>query len=81
MIEISSIRKIDALGRIVLPKQARKLLAAEEGDSVEVLVDSENSQIILRRYGKRCLKCSGIVNLKEIKPDLYLCAACIQDLA
>lgn len=80
MSEVNSIRKIDALGRIVLPAQARKILGAEEGDSVEVLVDPENSQVLLRKSSSRCLKCGGDVDLKEIKPGFHICAACLQAL-
>ena len=42
------IRKIDALGRIVIPSELRSMLALEEKDSLEIFVDGSN--IVLRRY-------------------------------
>lgn len=42
------IRRIDDLGRIVIPKEIRKNLRIKEGDNLEVFVDNED--IILRKY-------------------------------
>lgn len=42
------IRRIDDLGRIVIPKEIRKSFKINEGDSLEIFVD--NNQIILNKY-------------------------------
>lgn len=42
------IRRIDDLGRIVIPKELRKTLRIKNGDSLEIFVDSED--IILKKY-------------------------------
>ncbi len=42
------IRKIDDLGRIVIPKEIRKTLKIREGDSLEIYIEGE--RIILNRY-------------------------------
>ena len=42
------IRRIDDLGRIVIPKEIRKNLRIKEGDNLEVFV--QNEEIILRKY-------------------------------
>ena len=42
------IRRIDELGRIVIPKEIRRSLRIKEGESLEILVDNEN--IILKKY-------------------------------
>ena len=42
------IRRIDDLGRIVIPKEIRKNLRIKEGDNLEVFIDEEN--IILKKY-------------------------------
>ena len=42
------IRRIDDLGRIVIPKEIRKNLRIKEGDNLEVFV--ENEDIILKKY-------------------------------
>ncbi|MBJ8055879.1 AbrB/MazE/SpoVT family DNA-binding domain-containing protein [Bacillus cereus] len=41
-------RKIDELGRIVIPKELRRTLCIEEKDSIEIFV--EDDQIILQKY-------------------------------
>ena len=42
------IRRIDDLGRIVVPKELRKTLRIKNGDSLEIFVDNED--IILKKY-------------------------------
>lgn len=44
------IRRIDELGRIVIPKEIRKSLRIKSGDNLEILVDGEN--ITLRKYSQ-----------------------------
>ena len=43
------IRKIDDLGRVVIPKEIRKTLRIREGDPMEIYVE-KNGEIILKRY-------------------------------
>lgn len=42
------VRRIDDLGRIVIPKEIRKTLKIKEGDPLEILV--EQSQVLLKKY-------------------------------
>ncbi|MCF2132337.1 AbrB/MazE/SpoVT family DNA-binding domain-containing protein [Strepomyces sp. STD 3.1] len=42
------VRKVDQLGRVVLPKELRENLAIEKNDPLEIFVDE--NQIILRKY-------------------------------
>lgn len=44
------IRKIDELGRIVLPKEIRRNLGIRDGENIEIFVD--NDSIILKKYSK-----------------------------
>ena len=57
-------RKIDDLGRVVIPKEYRNNLGINEGDSIEILMDSEN-QIILRKKRNPVVQ-TTIEELKEI---------------
>ena len=43
------VRRIDDLGRIVIPKEIRKTLHINEGDPLEVYTKSEG-EIILKKY-------------------------------
>ena len=42
------VRKIDDLGRIVIPKEIRRTLKINEGDSIEIFVD--DSSVVLKKY-------------------------------
>lgn len=42
------IRRIDDLGRIVIPKEIRKTLRIKDGESVEIFLNSDN--IVLKKY-------------------------------
>lgn len=44
------IRRIDELGRIVIPKEIRKNLGIREGDNLEILI--ENDKLLLQKYSK-----------------------------
>ena len=51
------IRKVDELGRIVLPIELRRTLDIAERDELEIFM--ENDQIILRKYEPACIFCSA----------------------
>jgi len=72
------VRKVDQLGRIVLPKSLRKRYQMNEGDPVEILVQGDH--IILERYRPRCVFCGSMEEVREFK-ERYLCASCIQDMS
>ena len=42
------VRRIDDLGRIVIPKEIRKSMRIKDGESLEIFLDSDN--IILKKY-------------------------------
>ena len=44
------VRRIDDLGRVVIPKEIIAILGIREGDPLEILVDSDNQEIILKKY-------------------------------
>jgi AbrB family looped-hinge helix DNA binding protein len=44
------VRRIDDLGRIIIPKEIRRVLGLAENDPMEVFVDSEKKQIIFQPY-------------------------------
>ncbi|WP_195985956.1 AbrB/MazE/SpoVT family DNA-binding domain-containing protein [Clostridium sp. D33t1_170424_F3] len=81
MIETTDIvRKVDELGRILLPVEIRTALGISEKDRFIISVDKENRQIILQKADYVCLKCGSTELLKEITPDFYLCETCIKEL-
>ncbi|MCD1261009.1 AbrB/MazE/SpoVT family DNA-binding domain-containing protein [Paenibacillus athensensis] len=71
------VRKVDELGRIVLPIELRRTLHIEIGDAVEVYVDPD--RITLKKYMPACLFCGNVENTTYFKGKL-VCQACIEDL-
>lgn len=57
------IRKIDELGRIVLPKELRQFLNINPGDDFEVILESKN--IVLKKYVKLMDKKEKITKILE----------------
>lgn len=51
------VRKIDELGRIVLPSEIRRVFGIHEGDELDISVDGE--RIILQKRRDVCLFCSA----------------------
>ena len=51
------VRKIDGLGRIVLPIELRKYMDIHTGDDIEIFV--EGGTIVLSKYTPACLFCGG----------------------
>ncbi len=49
------VRKLDVLGRIVLPMELRNQLNLSEKDPIEIFVDG--SSIILKKYEPNCVLC------------------------
>ena len=71
------VRKLDTLGRVVLPKELRDLFDIKHNDSLEIFVDQEN--IVLRKYQPSCIFCNSLDNI-EVYKDKKVCAECIKNL-
>lgn len=71
------VRKVDELGRIVLPIELRRTLDIAEKDSLEIYVDSE--QIILKKYLPACIFCNNASNVIVYK-NKNICSECIEDM-
>jgi len=67
-------RKVDELGRIVLPIEIRKKLNVDTGDSLDVSID-ETGTVLLRKSEKHCVICHGQNGLVDIR-DKPVCAEC-----
>ena len=63
---MNKIRRIDDLGRVVIPKEIRRILGISEGDPLEVNVNTMTGQIIIEKYHieptKRCNWCWGYID-------------------
>jgi transcriptional pleiotropic regulator of transition state genes len=67
------VRKIDELGRIVLPIEIRNQMGMENKDGIEIFVDENN--IILKKYHPACIFCGNTNNVTYFK-DKLVCEEC-----
>ena len=68
------VRKVDELGRIVIPIELRRTLDIEEKDSLEIYMNE--SSIVLKKYEPACVFCGsnkGIMNYK----GKNICSKCL----
>ena len=71
------VRKLDQLGRIVIPKELRNTFDLSEGDPIEIFV--ENQDIILRKYQPACIFCDNAKDLILYKGK-NICPDCIRSM-
>ena len=71
------IRKVDELGRVVIPIELRNQFHIAEKDPIEIFVDG--STIILKKYEKSCLFCGNTKKLTTYKDNL-ICTKCLKQL-
>ena len=67
------VRKIDALGRVVIPKELRDKMYIEDGDPLEIFV--ENDAIVIQKYAAVCVFCGSGEDLTHFK-GRNVCRAC-----
>ena len=72
------VRKVDELGRVVLPIELRRTLGIEVKDSLEIFVNG--SQIVLQKYEPCCIFCGSADNVQK-RLGKNICASCLDDLA
>ena len=71
------VRKVDVLGRIVLPIELRKNLDIEKEDPIEIYVDG--ASIVLKKYDTQCVFCGIAENIKQFL-DKNVCVGCLSRL-
>jgi len=72
------VRKVDELGRIVIPIELRRTLNVAEKDALEIYVDGE--QIILKKYEPACIFCDDARDITVYKGK-NICKNCLDELA
>ena len=71
------VRKVDELGRIVLPIELRRTLDIAEKDSLEIYVDGPT--IVLRKYQPACIFCEDAKDVLTFRGK-NVCASCVKTL-
>ena len=70
-------RKVDSLGRVVLPAEMRRVFGIREGDLVDIAV--EGASIVLTKVEQRCVFCGDSAALVEYSGKL-VCEGCVAGL-
>ena len=71
------VRKLDQLGRIVIPKELRTTFDLNEDDPIEIFV--EGNDIILRKYQPACIFCNDATDVVEFE-GRKVCRKCLGKL-
>lgn len=71
------VRKVDELGRIVLPIELRRTLDIEVKDALEIYVDG--SQIVLKKYEPACIFCGNAKDVTHYKGK-NVCKNCMREI-
>ena len=70
-------RRVDELGRVVIPIELRKKLEIENQDSMEIFVDKDN--VILRKLERSCIFCGSEKELQKYF-DKLICKKCCEKI-
>lgn len=71
------VRKIDDLGRIVVPAETRRLFNIQEGDQLSIAV--EDDAIVLRKLEASCTFCGSTTDVSPFRGK-GVCATCHGEL-
>lgn len=72
------VRKVDELGRIVLPVELRRTLDINERDALEIYVDG--TSIVLKKYRPTCVFCDSTRDLRVFKGK-NVCPRCLREMS
>lgn len=75
MKSVGVVRKIDQLGRYVIPKETREKLNIVTGDSMEIYIDGNS--LILKKYSPGCIFCGECDNTVKYQ-DKTICRKCAE---
>lgn len=71
------VRKLDDLGRIVIPIELRRTMDIALRDTLEIFV--EDDEIILKKYHPACIFCNDARDVISYK-DKLVCKRCLEEL-
>lgn len=75
--ELGAIRRIDELGRIVIPKGMRKVMGLNSNDEVDISM--EDNCIFIRKKDPACLICGTKGELIPFRGKM-VCKACTAEI-
>lgn len=71
-------RKVDHLGRVVIPASMRRVLGIADGDELEVLLDGD--VLSMRKPVETCVFCGAVEDLSDVlgRPVCWSCVAAVR---
>lgn len=72
------VRRVDPVGRVVIPMEIRRTMGLKYGDPVEIV--AEKDQIIIKKFSEVCTFCNQSKGLKAFKGK-KICAKCLKDIS
>ena len=78
MKSIGMSRKVDDLGRIVLPVELRRQLGIRAGDELDIAVDG--ATVLLQKIESRCVFCDSLDSLRGYR-EKQICGSCVTELS
>jgi transcriptional pleiotropic regulator of transition state genes len=71
------IRRVDELGRIVIPKEMRRELNIDQKDPIEISIEGQS--IVLRKYQNKCVFCGALKPTIRYNGKL-ICTHCLKEI-
>lgn len=71
------VRRLDSLGRIVIPREICKVFCINAHDPLEIFMDGEN--VILTKWKTRCIFCGSVKEVEQHKGKT-VCRECMENL-
>ncbi|CEH29501.1 AbrB family transcriptional regulator [Aneurinibacillus migulanus] len=77
MSEPGVVRRLNGLGKIVIPIEIRRELRIQKGDSMKIFIEDE--KIVLQKYNSGCSFCESVLEATEYKGK-SICVSCFEEL-
>lgn len=74
MADTGIVRRVDDLGRIVIPMELRRTLGINVKDPISIAVEGE--RIILQKHKDSCALCGSTDNIQRVR-ERALCKECV----
>ena len=71
------VRRVDPLGRFVLPIELRRVLDIDVNDELEIF--REGDTVVLKKYTPACLFCGSETDVQQFKGK-NICSKCAQEI-
>ncbi|GAV31832.1 MAG: AbrB/MazE/SpoVT family DNA-binding domain-containing protein [Anaerosomatales bacterium] len=77
MSDTGIVRRVDNLGRIVIPMEMRRVLGINVKDPLSISLEGE--RIVLTKYRDACAICGSQKDVAYVK-DRAICASCVAEI-